>query len=270
MGTSKAKAVNAQQQGGKQTGKTGNKDKKANNVPKQTPRPSVPSVIIFGEPGVGKTSLFNMITTQDSASRSLDSTNNRRSTTSTQPVSAPSHVSATIPSGGSNTPHQVTIEINGLSWDVIDTPGLTPKSVKNSPAQKKVRERARTGAPVLVFFCIRGRLKETTSQVYKKLRASCKGNGITWCVVIVGLENETSMESWWDANKHVFKGYRMEFDDHACITAVIGKRGVFKSEYEQSKKKIKELIDKYRNGKKTLNQPNSKPKKSFWSMFCMG
>ncbi|KAF9445209.1 hypothetical protein P691DRAFT_795754 [Macrolepiota fuliginosa MF-IS2] len=60
-------------------------------------------------------------------------------------------------------------------------------------------------------------------------------------IVITGLENETRMEDWWDANEQMFTASGMNFMGHACVTATKGE-GLFEKEYEESKKIAQTLI----------------------------
>jgi hypothetical protein len=73
---------------------------------------------------------------------------------------------------------------------------------------------------------------------------------MAWIVAVTGLENETpDMDSWWGRNKEAFKRYKMEFDDHACITTVKGKwtgrKYAFETEHQASKQRVLDLITKH-------------------------
>ncbi|KAF5362645.1 hypothetical protein D9758_009619 [Tetrapyrgos nigripes] len=140
----------------------------------------------------------------------------------------------------SSTQDKYKASIDGVEYMIHDTPSVIPSSVPRTTA--KLRKQA--GNLGLILFCVRGRLKESTKQVLKKLKSSFKGK-LAWVVVITGLENESNMDSWWDRNRSAFDSYKMTFDDHACVTAIKGKRNYFQSEFDASTKKIKDIIKKW-------------------------
>ncbi|KAH7888938.1 hypothetical protein F5I97DRAFT_769309 [Phlebopus sp. FC_14] len=203
-----------------------------------------PNVIIFGETGVGKSSLVNLIAGDPLADTS---------------------------SGAAG----CTLEAQ--SYDLIfpdeqdrlhhvrlfDTVGLNEPSMgKNHylTAVEKVNELMceleRTGGIRLLIFCFRGgRITAATQNNYRLFREILCQNEVPMAFVITGLENEASMEDWWTKNVAEFERCEMRCDAHACVTAHRGLENVYARKYEESQKAIRAMLCEHTSSTKSPWKP---------------
>lgn len=172
----------------------------------------------------------------------------------------PSSKKATVSSAA----HPVTftsesypVVIEETNYYAYDTAGLNEGQSLSSKAAKKTLESllfqfSSQGMRIhLLVLCIRvPRITEVVAKNYKVFSQKiCKGVPIV--CIITGLENhEPDMESWWEQNREIFDRYGIKVHDHACITAIKGRRirrngqdrQVYQKEYEDSVKEVRQLI----------------------------
>ena len=109
----------------------------------------------------------------------------------------------------------------------------------------KLTSQLNDGISLLVLVMRAPRITVLTQQNYIMFRDIICKKEVPIVIVITGLEYEESMDGWWETNHEAFDKYGMHFGGHACITATRGSREVrFEDEYEASKKKVQELIDR--------------------------
>ncbi|KAJ3500731.1 hypothetical protein NLJ89_g9662 [Agrocybe chaxingu] len=191
----------------------------------QTSTPSgTPNVIIFGETGTGKSSLINMLSGREDAAVSNQAT------------------------GGtfSSQPHEVRLQ--DRTYNIWDTAGLNEGEHGSVPANVAM-ENLRTlvgkmdeGVNLLVY-CVRGaRFREILKFNYDMFYKVICEEEVPIVIVVTGLEHESPMDAWWVENCEEFDKYGLEFNGCACITTVRGKNGMFEEEFEESTKKVGELI----------------------------
>ncbi|KZS92284.1 hypothetical protein SISNIDRAFT_393112, partial [Sistotremastrum niveocremeum HHB9708] len=196
------------------------------------------NIVVFGESGVGKSSVINMM---------LKSTD----------------TPAKISSDAAGCTFQSTpypVEISGSHYTVWDTAGLNEATTV--PAKDAVTNAFKLiqklqGGICLLLYVIRGpRVKEFTIKNYQMFYEGFCQKNVPIILVVTGLEEEDDMDDWWTRNKWVFDRKGMTFSGQACITASKGKwkasRQVFayEEEYQESMGKVTRLIKQH-----ALKQP---------------
>jgi len=187
------------------------------------------NVIIFGESGVGKSSIINMLMGE--------------------PVAAVSNQAV----GCTYASNKFRATIVGKEVMLYDTAGLNEAeagTVSPEQAIQNLRSLVKDLKTVnLLVYCIRGtRFRKIVADNYKIFcNTICGGDRkVPVVLVITGLENEENMDDWWKDNEVDFD--EMEFRAHACITAIRGralKDGsgcIFQDLYEASKGKVTKLL----------------------------
>jgi predicted GTPase len=181
------------------------------------------NVIVFGETGVGKTSVINMLDGPGKGKVSNDAIG----TTFTHSL------------------YKKTIA--GSTFNVFDTVGLN----QGMEGHRKPREtiaglynliRKLDGGVHLLVFVVRGRITDTTGPNYELFVNIFCDKRVPVAVVVTGLENEREMERWWFTNKVHFDRNNLLFCGFACITAISGSKNEYRSEYDESKRKVEQLI----------------------------
>ena len=184
------------------------------------------NVIIFGESGVGKSSVVNLI--------------------------AGRKVAETSPDAGSCTfaSNRYNVVLEGRPYCIWDTIGLNEpdlscedylRSIKH--AYKLINNLERSGGIHLLLLCMRGRITESVQQNYKLFINVLCEKKVPLGIVVTHLENEQCMEGWWKENEEVFRRYNISADGHACITAISGVLDdVFKERKMASGEKMHRLL----------------------------
>ncbi|KAF8844766.1 hypothetical protein BDN67DRAFT_882298, partial [Paxillus ammoniavirescens] len=162
------------------------------------------NIVFVGETGAGKSSVINIV-----ADSNVANTNN--DTGACTRVSA--HYETTIRNEGFNL------------WD---TRGLGEgffrslfKRNSEGELRKFLRERHDKGEIDLLVYCVRGsRAHEAQVKNYKTFCAVTRRLAAPVVIVVTNLERENNMEDWWERNESSLRRLGMEFDGHACITAL--------------------------------------------------
>ncbi len=188
---------------------------------------NTPNVIIFGETGVGKSSLINMITDGTSAAVS----------------------NAAIGCTFESAPYDA--ELSGRKYRLWDTAGLNEGDRGNDRAIESLQVLVRSlkdGGVSLLVYCIRGsRLRDIVKINYDLFHKIICGGKVPIVVVVTGLENEDNMDDWWKDNSEDFFRRGMSFSAHACVTTTKGKvkksgQHMFEAEYNRSVGWVQEII----------------------------
>jgi tRNA U34 5-carboxymethylaminomethyl modifying GTPase MnmE/TrmE len=162
------------------------------------------NIILFGETGVGKSSVINLIAGEQVAGTSSDA------------------VGCTM----SSTLHEFSIK--GRQFHIWDTVGLEEPTMGVNgylPAIEKsielIQRLSSQSGVDLLLMCIRGnRLTATTQSNYRLFYEGLCGSKVPIAFVITHLEWEDDMEDWWTRNvKHV-ENFGMKCAGHACITTL--------------------------------------------------
>ncbi|KAI9572062.1 P-loop containing nucleoside triphosphate hydrolase protein, partial [Boletus coccyginus] len=165
------------------------------------------NIIFFGETGAGKSSTINLL---------LETGTTARVSNDSKPCTK------------SNTKYETTL--NGTKYNLWDTRGLgegrsffeTIFGGSSEKALKKfLKERHRRLEIDLLVYCVRGsRATEAYVKYYDNFCAITRRLAAPVVVVVTQLEKERVMEGWWSKNSFHLRELGMEFDDHACITAL--------------------------------------------------
>ncbi|KAG1766904.1 P-loop containing nucleoside triphosphate hydrolase protein [Suillus placidus] len=193
-----------------------------------TPR-SHKTIIVFGETGVGKSSLINLMAGEEVANISPGM---QRCTMHWQ---------------------DYIISFGGDSYKVFDTMGLEEpllgikeylEGVEN--AYRLIKALDHEGGIDLLLFCIRaGRDSPALQSNYRLFHEFLCEKKVPIFLVITGLERERRMEDWWDRNKRTFEKFRIRVAGHACITAASRLSGRHRVLYEESRITIRNVVKKF-------------------------
>lgn len=200
-----------------------------------TPR-SVPAqdihVILFGETGVGKSSLVNLLAGWPVAEVSPDS------------------VACTLTSSE----YQFQLGATTIRlWDTVglEEPegGVTGYVGAIEKATELIRRLSASGGISLFLFCVRGNRVTTTMQSNYRLFYEVLGRRrVPIALAITHLEREPVMEAWWDRNAKMLEQNGIRVGGHACITTLEGH-----PKYAKSRLAVQELLWRYADqGKFTM------------------
>ena len=189
----------------------------------------LPNVIVFGETGVGKSSILNMLQGESGAIVSDQATG------------------VTF----DNTSYVKTIR--GTTFRVLDTIGLNEGTAGTTTARDAIKglynliRQLEDGINLLVCVMRAPRVPHSVQQNYRMFFEVLCNRQVPIVIIVTGLEEKENMEQWWDDNGHIFECRNMPFNGHACITATKGKQledGTYsyETEYEESRKKVERLI----------------------------
>ncbi|KIJ19015.1 hypothetical protein PAXINDRAFT_70367, partial [Paxillus involutus ATCC 200175] len=171
--------------------------------PRHLPR----NIVFFGQSGAGKSSIINLV-----AGSSVAHTSNY-----TEPCT---RVSA-----------RYETTIRNETFNLWDTRGLREKGFLRSlfkgssegELRKFLRERYQKREIDLLVYCVReSRAKEALVKNYKTFCARTRQLAAPVVIVVTYLEREKNMEDWWGRNESNLRRLGMDFDGHACITAIPG------------------------------------------------
>jgi len=191
---------------------------------------NAPNVILFGETGSGKSSVVNM----------LDG----------RPVA---RTSSGV-SGCTFTSCPYLVSVRGKTMRLWDTAGLDEGEagrVPNSESIVRLYELIQSlgsDGVSLLMFVMRPRFKESTLKNWKLFHEIICQEKVPIVIIVTGLEQEEEMEEWWWKNKgELAERYGIVPDDHACITAVRGKKRkdgscTFDEEFETSKETLQRVM----------------------------
>ncbi|KZP20469.1 hypothetical protein FIBSPDRAFT_932176 [Athelia psychrophila] len=165
------------------------------------------NIILFGESGVGKSSLVNMITGKDSKDGKNYAQTSEDATGCTF----------------ESTPYDVDLpDFPALRiWDTAGLNEAETGAVNFKQAVSNIYKLTRImdGGVHLLVYCVRHRITDHMVQNYKMFRAFCGGE-VPIVLVITALENCLDRSMWWTNNAKAFVNAGIEVIDHACVATV--------------------------------------------------
>ncbi|KAF9222625.1 hypothetical protein BS17DRAFT_173622 [Gyrodon lividus] len=165
----------------------------------------VRNVVVFGESGVGKSSLVNLVVGSYAAKTSPDAD------------------ACTI-----RTQHYDVV-IHGGKFKIWDTAGLDGGSSgtrRAAVAEKNLKQSLRNFLKnddlSLLIYCVRAsRATRALVRHYQRVYTETCNSTIPMVIVVTALENSSGdMDNWWQRNAGDLSKYGMNFIDHACITTI--------------------------------------------------
>ena len=191
------------------------------------------NIILFGETGVGKSSVINLIAGRQIADTSPDV---QGCTMSFKPYTFP---------------------VKGRNFHIWDTVGLEePEMGVNGylsaieQSFELIQHLTSQGGVDLLLFCIRGnRVTATTQSNYRLFYEVLCRSKVPIAVIVTHLEREPDMEKWWERNVESLDKYGIKAAGHACVTGL-----PTHSKYRESQHNIWRLLEgRYTEGR--FNMP---------------
>ena len=216
---------------------------KRSMVPRNTTHhPSAPldtkakNVIIFGETGIGKSSVINLMAGSDVAETSSNLEG------------------CTLQA----TEYSFILSSPKMLLRVFDTVGLEESEIDVKPfigalekVQKLITSLRNAGGVDLILFCVRaGRFTAAMERDYHLVSEVLCNSRVPLALVITHLENEEVMENWWDGNQKTFEKYGIHAVAHACITSLPPHVTIYAEKRVQSRRALQKLFHD------ALNSPN--------------
>ncbi|KAG6868664.1 hypothetical protein C0993_012469 [Termitomyces sp. T159_Od127] len=196
---------------------------------------TAPNVLFFGETGVGKSSVINMLAGKEIAETSGDA------------------LGHTFENIGYNIRIPSISDTKSIEeimvWDTAglneDENGTVPPEVAMDNLRQLV-EKLGSGLNLLVYVVRGWRLGKVMKPNYEIFVTGICQNKVPVVLVITGCEDESPMENWWSQNKEVFDAHDLHFEDHACITSSRGKlKGgvhLLEEEYRESEEAVRRVV----------------------------
>ncbi|KAF9219346.1 hypothetical protein BS17DRAFT_427950 [Gyrodon lividus] len=167
------------------------------------------NVVLFGESGVGKSSIINTI-----VGRAVAETHNLVQGCTRQCA-----------------PHTVALDSRTeiKLWDTVGLDEGTDGSIPLFQARQMLKEflqrqHSTSGGIDLLLCCVRaGRMKTADFERYKFVYEEVCRKTIPVAIVVTGLENyqpEGDMDWWWSVNERELLKLGFQFCAHACVTSL--------------------------------------------------
>ncbi|KAG1797324.1 uncharacterized protein HD556DRAFT_250182 [Suillus plorans] len=185
--------------------------------------------IVFGEMGVGKSSLVNLLAGKTVAK------------------SSSGLKSCTLES----TEYTIASSEHQLNIRLFDTVGLNNVTMNDKSyldalvkAHKLVASLQNQGGVHGLLFCIKGgnRILESTQQNYRLFHEFLCQEKVPLALVITNLENEENMDDWWTINQGDIKQYGIAPVTQVCITTIKGLKNVYEDKYWESRGKVWDVL----------------------------
>ncbi|KDQ62068.1 hypothetical protein JAAARDRAFT_203290, partial [Jaapia argillacea MUCL 33604] len=193
----------------------------------EKPCPSA-NVIIFGESGVGKSSIVNMVAGEEVAKTSGDLL------------------------GCTSESNHYAVKLSDRTINLFDTAGLNEGSEGTVPSVDAIKNLYKLvrnmddGVHLLVYVISGSRIRQSTLNNYRMFYTALCQERVPIVLIITGLEQEESRSAWWNRNVGVFDRRGMHFNGHACIVGTrgrwLGGRYMFQEDYEESQKEVVDVI----------------------------
>ncbi|OJA12115.1 hypothetical protein AZE42_06625 [Rhizopogon vesiculosus] len=191
--------------------------------------PPPQNFIVFGEMGVGKSSLINLIAGRECAESSSDAK------------------SCTLQS----TKYEIEVPDHQLHVNLYDTVGLNEPNMSGSSyldalvkAHELIVSLEKQGGIHGLLFCVRGsRISSTVQQNYRLFHEFlCQGK-VPLALVITGLENEKGdMDCWWTRNQAQVEKCGIASFTQVCVTTIMGYNDAYEKRYMESRTKMLNVL----------------------------
>ncbi|KAF9244991.1 P-loop containing nucleoside triphosphate hydrolase protein [Melanogaster broomeanus] len=161
-------------------------------------------VVLFGEAGVGKSAVINLIAGKPLA-----------------PTSSGMH-GCTLQS----TCYDINMGIHQFQiWDTVGLNEPTIGPIGFAQALQKgaslIRDLHQQGGIDMLMFCVRGsRITQTMQSNYRLFHEFLCDSQVPVALVITHLEHENRLEDWWEQNGTDFGENDIDVVAHACVTAL--------------------------------------------------
>lgn len=205
--------------------------------------------IVFGEMGVGKSSLINLIAGEQVA----------KSSSGIQPCNLES------------TEYSIRLSDPQLNVNLFDTVGLDSPTMDSASylnalvkAHELILSLKNQGGVHGLLFCIKGgRVSRTMQQNYRLFYEFLCQKKVPLALVVTNLETEVNMDDWWTRNKaHVEKSGVVPAT-HVCITAIKGHQNAHENKYFESRRKVHNML-----GVLGRAEPYSMDTSSWFARMC--
>lgn len=162
------------------------------------------NIVLFGETGVGKSSVINLIAGRQVASVSPDA------------------------EGRTLSSRRYSFPVGGRTFHIWDTAGLEQPEMGAvgymaaiEGALTLIQELAKQGGLDLLLFCMRGnRVTATTQSNYRLFYEVLCRSQVPIALVVTHLEREPDMNAWWTRNVASLEKYGIKSAGHACVTGL--------------------------------------------------
>ncbi|KAG1886638.1 hypothetical protein F4604DRAFT_1280086 [Suillus subluteus] len=187
-----------------------------------------PNFIIFGEIGVGKSALVNLIAGEQLTESSSGAQ------------------SCTLES----TEYPVTLSDFPLHVNLFDTMGLNSPTMNNAgyldalvKAHELIVSLKNRGGVHGLLFCIKaGRVSNTMQQNYRLFYEFLCQERVPLALVVTNLENVEDMDDWWTKNRVHIESSGIVPVTHVCITTIKGYKNAYQARYLESRKKVLNML----------------------------
>jgi predicted GTPase len=208
--------------------------------------PSTKNIVLFGQSGVGKSSVVNLMAGEEKTKTSPDT---ERCTMHWE---------------------EHSIDFDGCIYKVFDTVGLEDAQLGTKEyletivnAYELIKTLKQAGGIDLLLFCVRaGRFTSTIRNNYRLFYEWFCEKKVPIVLVVTGLEREENMEGWWTRCKGTYEKYSIVVDGHACITAANGLDERQQGLYQLSRRLVRTLVREHTRDRgresalKHSNEPN--------------
>ncbi|KAG9316457.1 P-loop containing nucleoside triphosphate hydrolase protein [Chiua virens] len=182
------------------------------------------NIVLFGETGVGKSSVINLIAGRQIASVSPDA------------------------EGRTLSSRRYSFPVGTRAFHIWDTAGLEQPEMGAvgymaaiEGALALIHQLAEQGGVDLLLFCMRGnRVTATTQSNYRLFYEVLCRCQVPIALVITHLEREPNMEAWWTRNLASLERYGIKATGHACVTGL-----PTHSQYPESRASIQRMLGGY-------------------------
>ncbi|KAF9237153.1 P-loop containing nucleoside triphosphate hydrolase protein [Melanogaster broomeanus] len=192
------------------------------------------NIILFGDTGVGKSSVINLIAGRMVAEVSQGA------------------VACTKFS------KEYLLDVDGRRYSIWDTVGVDDRDMGTNgylnaieKAHELIQHLSQEGGVDLLLFCIPGnRITVSMQSNYRLFYEVLCGSAVPISLVITHLEREPDMDAWWSRNSNILEKYGIKGARHACVTGLPDH-----SQYGESRLAIQYLLDSY-DGKGKYYMPS--------------